>query len=177
MAYDYMNLKRFEKSQVNGLTKHLAGLRFNTPDDPNKRTRLNDVIFQRADELGLEIDYNDMNASGEKLTFKTPRKITAEQTKFGKAWLREYFFKKNGEPRGGKRTKCIGDDILRVAKSVVRFEFIGVMGLFNSYGEMVQFVPIYRAYGRNGRYFDYAPIHWGEPLISQNSYETQGGAR
>jgi hypothetical protein len=159
---DYKNLKVFEKSQVNGLTKHLSALRFKTAWDD----RTNDVMIKRANELGLELDYY-RDSEAEKFVFKVPRKITAEQTKFGKAWLKEYFFKKDGTPRSGKRTEYVGDRVLRIAKNASRFEFVGVYGLTNSFGSIVQFVPIYRTYNRKGEYFDYAPIHWGSPIIEE----------
>lgn len=163
MAYDYRNLKVFKKSQINGLTKHLANLRW-TKEAGN---RTNDVMIDRAIELGMLVDYNDSHLSGEKFTFTVPRKITAEQTKFGKAWLKQYFFKLDGSPRSGKRTENIGAETLRIAKNVSRFEFIGVLGVANSYWEIMQFLPIYRAYDRKGNYFDYAPVHWGEPVIME----------
>lgn len=166
MAYDYANLKTFQKSQVNGLTKHLAGLRFGSDGadgSQNKWSR----IFDRAKELGLEIGYSE--AHGERLDFVKPRKITAEQTKFGKAWLKEYFFKKNGEARGGKRTEYVGTRVLDIAKNVSRFEFVGVQVLASSGWYPCQVVPIYRAYNRKGKYFDYAPIFWGEPIIMEGN--------
>lgn len=163
MAYDYANLKVFKKSQVNGLTKHLSSLRFGEFDSHKTW----DKIFKRANELGLEIGYSE--AHGERLDFKTPRKITAEQTQFGKQWLKEYFFKKDGSPRSGKRTEYIGTRVLEIAKSVSRFEFVGVQVLASHGWKPSQIVPIYRAYNRKGQYFDYAPIFWGEPIIMEAS--------
>jgi hypothetical protein len=168
-GYDYANLKKFTKSQIGGLTKHLAGLRFNRLSETatNSNHDLWTLIFNRAEELGLEIGYSE--AYGERLDFIKPRKITAEQTAFGKAWLKDYFFKLNGQPRGGKRMECVGPNTLRIAKSVVRFEFVGVQVLASSGWYPCQVLPIYRAFNRKGEYFDYAPIHWGEPLIMERS--------
>lgn len=161
---DYRNLKKFEKSQVNGLTKHLSGLRFGGCEERGKG---NNRMIDRAKELGLEIDYNNSHLPGEKFTFETARKITAEQTAFGKTWLKEYFFKKDGTPRSGKRTEYVGTRVLDIAKSVSRFEFIGVLGIANQGWEIHSFIPVYRAYDKKGNYFDYAPIHWGEPVIME----------
>ena len=161
--YDYANLKTFQKSQVNGLTKHLANLRFDA--GTYETSKLWDQIFNRAKELGLEIGYSE--AHGERLDFLKPRKITAEQTAFGKAWLKNYFFKMNGQPRSGKRTEYVSDKTLQIAKSVSRFEFVGVQVLASSAWYPCQVVPIYRAFNRKGEYFDYAPIHWGEPIIME----------
>lgn len=163
MMYPYATLKTFQKSQINGLTKHLSNLRWTT--NQNLR-RDNDVIFKRTEELGMEIDYNDSNLRGEKFVFKVPRKITREQTIFGKSWLKEYFFKKDGSARSGKRTEYVDTSTLEIAKRVYRFEFIGVLGLANNYDwTLIQFLPIYRAYDRKGNYFDYSPVHWGEPVV------------
>lgn len=161
--YDYKNLKVFKKSQVNGLTKHLSGIRFSIPMD--ERRDLTDAIIKRCSELGMSIDY--CYADGERFTFNKPRKITKEQSDFGKQWLKEYFFKKNGEPRQGQRAEYVSDRVLKIAKSVKRFEFVGVIGLFNGIGEMCQFVPVYRAYNSKNEYFDYAPVHWGQPIIEE----------
>lgn len=165
MAYDYANLKTFQKSQIGGLTKHLAGLRFGA--GTYETHELWDRIFSRAKELGLEIGYSQ--AHGERLDFTVPRKITAEQTKFGKTWLKEYFFKKNGEPRSGKRTEYVGTRTLNIAKSVTRFELVGVQVLASQGWYPTQVIPIYRAFNRKGEYFDYAPIHWGEPLVMERN--------
>lgn len=159
---DYKNLKMFRKSQVNGLTKHFTSLRFGCDFD---RTKTWERIFRRAKELGMDVGYS--HASGERLDFATPRKITKEQTEFGKAWLKSYFFKRNGEPRSGKRTEYVENRVLQIAKSVSRFEFVGVQILASQDFYPNAAVPIYRAYNRKGDYFDYAPIHWGEPLIME----------
>ncbi len=164
MGYDYANFKTFTKSQIGGLTKSLASLRFGAGLDTGKAW---DKILERAKSVGLEIDYNDANVSGEKLTFKVARKITAEQTKFGKAWLRNYFFKLDGTPRSGKRMDYISDDVLKIAKSVARFEFVGVLVVASQGFYPCQVLPIYRTYNRKGEYFDYAPIYWGQPIIME----------
>lgn len=163
---DYNNLKVFQQSQVNGLTKYLSAQLFNNFTDRN-----DDSIIDKAKAFGLEIDYCDFHSRGEKFIFTKPRKITAEQTKFGKTWLKDYFFKRDGKPRSGQRTEYISDAVLKIAKSVSRFEFIGVFGCANGFGSITHFIPIYRTYDRKGNYFDYAPIHWGQPLVSEASNE------
>ena len=164
MAYDYTNLKQYTKSQVNGLTKALMAQRFGEGDSHAGWER----IFNKAKEVGLEIDYNDANISGEKLTFKTPRKITKAQTELGKAWLKNHFFKLDGTPRRGKATECVSDSTLKIAKSVARFEFIGVLVIASQGWYPCQVLPIYRTYNRKGEYFDYAPVHWGQPVIMES---------
>jgi hypothetical protein len=160
---DYKNLKQFQKSQINGLTKHLSNLRFGTGSNQDAWS----AIFRRGEEIGLEIGYSE--AHGERLDFKTSRKITKEQSDFGKAWLKQYFFKKDGKPRSGKATEYVGDRVLNIAKSVSRFEFVGVQVLASQGWYPVQVVPIYRAFNRKGEYFDYSPVHWGQPIIMEGN--------
>lgn len=163
--YQYDKMKVFPKSAIGGLTKKLNSFRFgrnNTVgDDGNSDLR----FFYR--NVGLRFVDQEYNCNGEIFHFDTARKITAEQTKFGKQWLKDYYFKSNGQPRSGKRTENVGSRVLGIAKSVSRFEFVGVLGLKNSFGDLIQFVPIYRTYNRKGEYFDYAPIHWGQPVIME----------
>lgn len=159
-TYNYLEIKTFQKSQINGLTKHLSNLRFGAGTSTDSWSR----IFNRAKELGLEIGYSE--AHGERLDFINPRKITREQTAFGKHWLKEYFFKKSGEPRQGKRTEYVGSRVLEIAKKVHRFEFVGVQILASQGWYPCQALPIYRAFDKAGNYFDYSPVHWGEPIIS-----------
>lgn len=161
MAYDYANLKQFTKGQIGGLTKRLNGHRFNSGSNQDTWT----AIFKDAETIGLEVGYCE--AHGERLDFKTPRKITKEQTEFGKTWLKNYFFKKDGKPRSGKRTEYVDSDVLNIAKRVVRFEFVGVNVLASQGWYPCQVVPIYRAYDPKGNYFDYSPIHWGEPIFEK----------
>jgi hypothetical protein len=161
---DYKNLKVFQKAQINGLTKHLASLRFNEHEIAG---RPNDAIIKRAAMLGLEIDYNDSDLLGEKFTFTKARRITKEQTIFGKAWLKNHFFKLNGQLRHGKNTENVNEQVLKIAKNVSRFEFIGVLGVANQQWEILSFLPVYRTYNAKGEYFDYAPIHWGQPIVME----------
>ena len=70
MAYDYANLKTFTKSQIGGLTKRLAGMRFKI--NTHEKSKLWDAIFQDARSLGMEIGYCG-DYYGERLEFKTPR--------------------------------------------------------------------------------------------------------
>lgn len=160
---DYKNLNKFQKSQINGLTKHLASFRFSK----DGRDMANGRIIDRALELGLQIDYNDSGVPGEKFTFIKPRKITSEQTMFGKAWLKQYFFKLDGQARAGKRTEWVSKKTLDIAFNVSRFEFIGVLGLAGQDWGIHSFIPIYRAFDRQGNYFDYSPVHWGKPVIME----------
>lgn len=161
--YQYEKMKTFPRGAIMGITKHLSGLRFSSDYGDDLTTKQ----INRAKELGLELDYNDSNTSGEKFTFIKPRKITSDQTKFGKAWLKQFFFKLDGSPRKGKNTEYISDETLRIAKSVSRFEFIGVLALRNGMSELYQFLPIYRTYDKKGNYFDYSPVHWGQPIIME----------
>lgn len=163
MAYDYKNIKKYTKSQIGGLTKRLMGTRFKINN--YDRGDMWDALFKDAKGLGLEIVYNDIG-HGERLDFAKPRKITKEQTEFGKAWLKDFFFKKDGAPRSGKRTQYINQFELNIAKSVTRFEFVGVAVQASDGWCPCQVLPIYRAYNRKGQSFDYAPVYWGQPLTN-----------
>lgn len=167
MGYDYKTLKKFTKSQVNGLTKRLMSNRFKT--DICDSTKMWDAIFKDAESIGLGVGYCG-EYYGERLNFKNPRKITKEQTALGKNWLRDFYFKKNGEPRSGQRTQHLDDDVLKIVKKVSRFDFVGVAVLSSNGWYPVQVVPIYRAFDSKGNYFDYSPIHWGNPIIDEVHY-------
>jgi hypothetical protein len=161
--YQYAEMKTFPKGAIGGLTKKLASFRFTSNNTTNDNQYDKTLIFAR--EIGLSYSHNESACNGDVFLFATPKKITAEQSNFGKAWLKDYFFKKNGETRSGKRTEYVGTRVLEISKSVSKFEFVGVIGLMNSYGDYIQFIPLYRTYNRKGQYFDYAPIHWGQPVI------------
>jgi hypothetical protein len=166
MAYDYANIHRFTKSQIGGLTKKLASLRFDGDFySSTYRRDLESRVETKAKEFGLEYLWHEAECDGYIYLFKTPRKITREQTKFGKAWLKSKLFKLSGGRRNTRLCNDLQDLYFEIAKSVSRFEFIGVVGLLNSLGEPVKFIPIYRTFNRNGKYFDYAPVHWGEPIF------------
>ena len=159
----YKDLKKFTRGDIMGLTKRLNAHRFGKSCD---RSAMWDSLFKDAEDTGLEIGYDDLNGYGERLDFTKPRKITAEQTKFGKAWLKNYFFKLNGAPRSGKRTEYVAPCVLDMAKKITRFEFIGIMVCASQGWYPNQSIPIYRAYTSKGESFDYAPIRWGQPLTN-----------
>lgn len=166
--FHYATMRVFPKSAINGLTKQLSSLRFVTfKDESGQVITGNKVMINRAKELGLDVDYNDTDIPGERFTFTKPRKITREQTAFGKAWLKNHFFNLKGIPRRGKNTDGVSDDVLAIARQVTRFEFVGVLGVANQSWEIQSFLPIYRAFNSKGEHFDYAPIHWGQPVIME----------
>lgn len=164
--YEYHKMKTFPKAAINGLTKLFSSARFS--DSYCNRDR----VIQTKDAMGLkQVDYL-YESRAQVLHFAKARKITKEQTQFGKAWLKSWFYKLDGSIRNGKRTENVPQVVLQNANKISRFEFIGVLGLENSMGEVVQYIPIYRAFRRDGWYFDYAPIFWGSPVIC-----TVGGAQ
>lgn len=159
---DYKSLKKYEKSQINGLTKCLAHFRFGPyTEDLKKKEALHNFMWSLKLNLVNEV------YEGHLFHFETPKKITQSQTTLGKNWLKNYFFKKDGTPRKTKNIHGVSERVLSISKHVSRFEFIGVLGCVNSFGEYVQFLPIYRTYNRKGEYFDYAPIYWGTPVIME----------
>lgn len=162
-ATDYTRLKQFTKSQINGLTKKLNGFRWE-PRTATLRESLCDALGLRFTCYDWIDQYGGANLNV--YLFDEPRRITAEQTAFGKQWLKEYFYKKDGTPRSGKRTEDVEAVILANADKVSRFEFVGVVGIAQrSNTECSQYIPLYRAFTRKGVSFDYAPIFWGTPLL------------
>lgn len=166
MSYDYANLKTFKKSQINGLTKAVSALRWRdwSLDSGQSAFELMDKFLK---EIGLAYSCDDDESNGIIYFFTTPRKITKEQTALGKTWLKNHFFKASGEPRRDKVTEKVTDAVLQISAKVSKFEFVGLIGLRNSMGAVVQWLPIYRTYDRKGNYFDYAPVHWGQPIIME----------
>lgn len=162
MATDYKSLKTYTKSQVNGLTKKLNSFKWAPGKDFARH--------QFSQTLGLVHVTNDWTDLYGGVTlnihhFMTPKKITREQSQFGKQWLKDWFFKKDGSTRSGKRTENVSKDVLAIASKVSRFEFIGVIGVCSfNYGPFA-FLPLYRAYTTKGEYFDYAPVMWNNPFI------------
>jgi hypothetical protein len=153
---------KFEKSEIGALTKLLSN-RFAPQDRKDSVNALKELALEC---MGSE--YLSNGITGEVLHFKRGgAKISKEQTALGKTWLREFFFKKNDEVRGGKNTEGVGTRVLSIAKSVSKFEFVGVLLCYNQYGYSNSCLPIYRTYNRKGDYFDYAPIHWGQPVIME----------
>lgn len=163
--YQYDKMTVFPKSAIGGLTKKLSSFRFISNNTTNDNAY--DKTLTWAREQGLSLSHNNYEVNGDVFLFESVRKITKEQSQFGKAWLKNHFFKINGDIRRGKNTENVSDRVLKISKNVSRFEFVGVLGLMNSFSEYVQFLPIYRTYNRKGEYFDYAPIHWGQPIIME----------
>lgn len=160
---NYSALKTFKRSQINGLTKLLGSTRF----ADNKRK---EKVIAMKNLIGLDHIGNEYceaySAHSNVLHFAKAKKITKEQSDFGKTWLKSHCFKLTGSPR--LHAKDYNDRVLSIAKNVSRFEFIGVLAILSNYSvEPVQYLPIYRTYNKKGEYFDYTPIHWGKPVIME----------
>lgn len=168
MGTNYEELKKYTMGNVRGLTKKLGKTFYGQGP---QRPRLAEALV----ETGLGFGGSADTVDGELFLFHTEKKITVEQTAIGKSWLKEYFFKKDGSPRSGKRTEGVSQSVLLIAKSVSRFEFIGVLGLRNVMGDLCHFLPIYRTYDRKGNYFDYAPGHWAAPIILDEMFTNDNG--
>lgn len=162
-VYQYHSMKVFPKSAINGLTKKLSSFRFN--DNNTNHDNAYDKTLMWAREQGLNWSHNDYEIDGDIFLFEKARKITKEQTQFGKTWLKNHFYTPKGMIRQTKGI-CKSIRVRSIVLGITRFEFVGVIGLRNSFGDYVQFVPIYRTY-KGGAYFDYAPIHWGQPIIME----------
>lgn len=153
---------KFTKSDILGLTKLFSSYRFATPERKNSIEALQGLAM---DCVGYE--YIHSNFQCDVLHFKRGMKITKEQTALGKAWLKNHFFKANGKPRSGNNTEGVGERVLNIAKQVSRFEFVGILVVKNQFGDINSCLPIYRTFNSKGEYFDYSPIHWGQPIIME----------
>lgn len=154
---------RFEKSEIGAITKLLQSIRFEKTERKNAINAFRNLAFHVVDHMYIHSDFQ-----ADVLHFGKPAKISKEQTELGKQWLRNHFFKLDGSPRKGKATEDVSDRVLAIAKSVSKFEFVGVLEGRNAYGDVCQVLPIYRTYDRKGNYFDYSPIHWGQPVIMES---------
>lgn len=150
---------RFTFSDIRGFLR-LLNCRFETEV---RKTQVKSLMDVSMDNVHFE--YVSGGTQVELYHFKKPMKIERYQTTLGKAWLKQHFFKTNGQPRSGRNTENVSERVLNISKSVSRFEFIGVGLVQNQFGDTNQVIPIYRTYNRKGEYFDYCPIHWCQPLI------------
>lgn len=87
--------------------------------------------------------------------------ITKEQSSKGIEYLRRRYFKKNGEPR---KLCPFSETAQNIIRNFKRFEFVGLYEHATTAGSM-GYLPIYRVISKHGSYFDYSPVHWGEPII------------
>lgn len=150
---------RFEKNEINALLKLFTSYRFADNQRKLEIEALQELILNYVDGTYVYSNHAEI------MHFPKACKISREQTEFGKQWLKNYFFKKDGKPRSGKATEDIGEHELKIAKAVSRFEFVGILLIKNQWGDVNGALPIYRTYNRKGEYFDYSPIHWGQPVI------------
>jgi len=79
--------------------------------------------------------------------------ITSDQALFGIEWLNNYMLKKNGEPRQQKDNPFKKEHI-EIMKNFSHFKLIGFKNFRKGYG---WHRPVYRAFSKNGKCFDYVP--------------------
>lgn len=161
-----LKTRRFEKSEINELKKLISGSRFGTEE---RKIDINTLLGSKTLSYKGTMDLyrHGRHYEAEVHLFPRPCKITAEQTKLGKEWLLNRYFKKNGGLR-----KCAEEDLnnrqVEVIKSLTRFEFVGMLVVYTDNGGtkiMVDSLPIYKTFGRVGGNFAYSPIHWEAPVI------------
>lgn len=158
---------QYTKSDVGALTKLVASRRFSDGWRSQQIFEFVENNFKCVDNI-----YLHSNFQGEVMHFNKIQNLTKEQTALGKAWLKNYFYNSKGVLRSSKDVKAIqlehSNKVTDIAKNVSRFKFVGIMVVSNSHGYANQCLPIYRAFNKKGEYFDYAPIHWGQPVIMEN---------
>lgn len=89
-------------------------------------------------------------------------KLTAEHTKQGKEYFQRYCFKLNGEVRKGCQ---LGTRELNIVRKFSHFRFVGFYDHYNNGGYDPFYMIVFRVYNKDGNYFDYSPVHWGDPYI------------
>lgn len=91
---------------------------------------------------------------------RNERAITKEQSKFGIKWLKTKAFKLNGEAR---KNCILGTREQEIVKNFSHFKFAGVANTndIGYRGPYSSYVPIWRTYAKDGRYFDYIVVSSG----------------
>lgn len=84
-------------------------------------------------------------------------KLTKEQQLKGIDWLRNVTFKLNGQVRKSAPLAYFEQEVV---KNFKKFTCVGLYDL--STNNYRQVVPIYRCIARNGLYFDYVCMMWGD---------------
>jgi hypothetical protein len=139
--------KRWAKQEINGLRKAIGYSRWSEGEDRDNRLRL-------------------LEKMSEALTENKSWPITAEQTEQGIEYLRRLLLKTNGERTRNKVAQKFTDEQVDIVRKFKRFTFVGLHEVYSDYdGRLQDTLPIYRVHSRDGKHFDYAPIHWGEPLV------------
>lgn len=95
--------------------------------------------------------------------------LTKEHQLKGLNWLRQKTFKLNGDIR---KNAPLDQCEINIINNFKKFICVGLYNTSdNSYDN---YVPIYRCYGKNGDYFDYICLMWGEiEVISINSVNNE----
>ena len=143
-----LNKKVITKQEINAISKYINSMRFRDPSRESK-----DLA-----ELFLTIINN------------RSYKLTKDQTEFGINWLKNRYYRKDG----GHRKQMQHDfqfyeieDVDYILKNFKEFRFIGYAGIYHRYsGCNSNLVPIYQVIGKDGRSFNYSPVHMGQPLIN-----------
>lgn len=148
-----MKQKVWQRADINALTKML---------NRNGRTGALMEVWDLTSDLRHVSELPRYNAAV--MLFDNSYSITKEQTEFGIEWLNNFSFKSNGEARNTKNN--FDSAQLLIIKNFKKFEFVGVLGFRNGFNQMIQHAPIYRVVSKSGDYFDYTPIHMGNPIVS-----------
>jgi hypothetical protein len=128
------------------------------------KNALNRLRFTSVDDLTREfmIDwYERFNFANKEYS------ITKEHSNQGIQYLRNYCFKKSGETR---KSCQLGWHAQEVVKNFKCFKFVGYYTEYNGFGDAFRHI-VYRCYAKDGRWFDYCPMHWGHPLCINAGYK------
>lgn len=154
---DYLSLfkqKTWAKADIQRLTKFLNGVRFTKDDD------------RRAFSLEFQAKFDEL--------WNKPRLLTEEHSTQGINYLRDYCWTTKGVVR--KSCRAFNEDEREIVKNFKSFAFIGWHIETNDFGDTF-FHIVYRTYAKDGSYFDYIPMHWGDPIIVENGYARKGNGQ
>jgi len=123
-----------------------------------KFTKIEIQSFRKALNGSSTISLEEQSLLKQKFYDSKPINITKEQSDFGIAWLKNKAFKLNGQVR---KSNPFGYKELEVIKNFKKFEFSSLYDI-NHYGNGHQYQPVYKVIAKNGDYFEYVAVAWGD---------------
>ena len=147
---DYAKLikgTKWSKSDITSFAKALNSMKYDESRNPERMDRISSLWYEFQNRG--RVHYN----------------LTAEQTEQGISYLRSRYFKKNGEPR---KSCPFNEAEQAVIKTFKKFTFSSIYVERNDYG-MEWYHPVYTVFGKNGDKFEYAPLHWSNPIIFRDN--------
>jgi len=160
-----LNGKMMTKNEIGAVIKGLNAERFSKHGASHPLAMEKELSrhIESISEQGNTHYLSESDSYATEILFNKPLKITEEQTTLGIAYLKSFCFGK----RGPRKQTVFNENDLKVIEGFKQFLFVGVLQIENSYGYK-QYLPIYRTKGKKA-FFDYAPIHWGKPIVTKSA--------